>query len=301
VSLLSLILLITSGADFISLQKVFVICFRCPTGIILESIADTSNVNFSWLLQLQKSIDFTVPLCKWDTSYLQACYYSSIKVDPVLVTKADVAFVAEVAQLAVVDGQSAALDLMESFGFEGGVEPTSPTDPGISFFPTDVSFPTASHSEPTLLDLSLPNSPSEDLKEDSFTLDADLQGLELQSLEAERQKTSIEQLALNERLVINRTTWIDSELEQLGDIGLIAAPLAQSQSVDQNKGLTKKASFQEQLQQLGLDTSKTSFTSTTIPTIPEMSISARLILDRLPNLSFMLQENVVAIHHHYYH
>jgi hypothetical protein len=218
-----------------------------------------------------------------------------------LVTKADVAFVAEVAQLAVVDGQSAALDLMESFGFEGGVEPTSPTDPGISFFPTDVSFPTASHSEPTLLDLSLPNSPSEDLKEDSFTLDADLQGLELQSLEAERQKTSIEQLALNERLVINRTTWIDSELEQLGDIGLIAAPLAQSQSVDQNKGLTKKASFQEQLQQLGLDTSKTSFTSTTIPTIPEMSISARLILDRLPNLSFMLQENVVAIHHHYYH
>ena len=69
------------------------------------------------------------------------------------------------AQLAVMDGQSAALDLMESFGFEGGVEPTSPTDPGISFFPTDVSYPTASHSEPTLLDLSLPNSPSEDLKE----------------------------------------------------------------------------------------------------------------------------------------
>ena len=136
---------------------------------------------------------------------------------------------------------------------------------------------------------------------DSFTLDADLQGLELQSLEAERQKTSIEQLALNERLVINRTTWIDSELEQLGDIGLITAPLAQSQSVDQNKGLTKKASFQEQLQQLGLDTSKTSFTSTTIQTMPEMSISARLVLDRLPNLSFMLQENVVAIHHHYYH
>ena len=32
--------------------------------------------------------------------------------------------------------QSAALDLMESFGFEGGVEPTSPNDNTISFLST---------------------------------------------------------------------------------------------------------------------------------------------------------------------
>lgn len=126
-----------------------------------------------------------------------------------------------------------------------------------------------------------------------------MQGIELQSVKAERQKTSIEQLALNERLVVNQTTWIDSELEHLGDTGLSIQP--SSQSCDQNKGLDKKTSFQEQLQQLGLDTSKTSFTSTTIPTIPDMSISARLVLDRLPNLSFMLEENVIAIHDHYYH
>lgn len=36
----------------------------------------------------------------------------------------------------VVDGQSAALDLMESFGFEGGLEPTSPVDRDSSFLLT---------------------------------------------------------------------------------------------------------------------------------------------------------------------
>ena len=133
---------------------------------------------------------------------------------------------------------------------------------------------------------------------DSFTLDADLQGLELQALETERPRTSIEQLALNERLVVNRTTWIDSELEKLGDI---AISTADSNNHDQNTGLNKKASFQEQLQQLGLDTSKTSFTTTTIPAVPEMSIPARLILDRLPNLYFMLQEVVVDTDNPLYH
>lgn len=38
----------------------------------------------SWLSKLQKSIDFTVPLYKWDASYLQAGYYTSIKVDPMV-------------------------------------------------------------------------------------------------------------------------------------------------------------------------------------------------------------------------
>ena len=54
---------------------------------------------------------------------------------------------------------------MESFGFEGGVEPTSPTDPGVGFLQIGVSVATESRSEPTLLDLSLPNSPLEDLQE----------------------------------------------------------------------------------------------------------------------------------------
>lgn len=36
----------------------------------------------------------------------------------------------------VVDGQSAVLDLMESFGFEGGLEPSSPVDHNSSFLLT---------------------------------------------------------------------------------------------------------------------------------------------------------------------
>ena len=136
---------------------------------------------------------------------------------------------------------------------------------------------------------------------DSFTLDADLQGLELHSTEkTKRPSTSIEQLALNEKLVINRTTWVDSELEQLGDHDFYMAPSSGSQNDDQNKEVDKKASFQEQLQQLGLDTSKTTFTTADVPATLEMSISARLVLDRLPNLSFMLQDTLVAVDHHYY-
>lgn len=36
----------------------------------------------------------------------------------------------------VVNGQSAALDLMESFGFEGGLEPSSPVDRDSNFLLT---------------------------------------------------------------------------------------------------------------------------------------------------------------------
>lgn len=36
----------------------------------------------------------------------------------------------------VVDGQSAALDLMESFGFEGGLEPSSPVGRDSNFLLT---------------------------------------------------------------------------------------------------------------------------------------------------------------------
>ena len=62
-----------------------------------------------------------------------------------------------------MEGQSAAVDLMESFGFEGAIGSVSPTDPDMSFLAAACS--AAGPSGPTLLDLSLPNSPSETLQE----------------------------------------------------------------------------------------------------------------------------------------
>jgi hypothetical protein len=37
-----------------------------------------------WLSRLKNSVDFTVPLYKWDASCLQSSYYTSIKVDPLV-------------------------------------------------------------------------------------------------------------------------------------------------------------------------------------------------------------------------
>ena len=44
-----------------------------------------------------------------------------------------------VLQLPIIDGQSAALDLLESFGFEGDIDPFSPTDSDTSFLSTTVT------------------------------------------------------------------------------------------------------------------------------------------------------------------
>ena len=33
---------------------------------------------------MKRSVDFTVPLFKWDASHLQGCFYTSIKVDPMV-------------------------------------------------------------------------------------------------------------------------------------------------------------------------------------------------------------------------
>ena len=126
-------------------------------------------------------------------------------------------------------------------------------------------------------------------------MDADLQDLDLHSTEVERHTTSIEQLILNERLVVNRTTWMDSELEQLGD-GDVPTLQPPSTHTEQHREV---ASFQEQMKQLGLDTSKTTLAATA-STVAEMSISARLVFDRLPNLSFMLQNTLVVADHHSY-
>ena len=131
-------------------------------------------------------------------------------------------------------------------------------------------------------------------------MDADLQGLDLHSTETERQTTSIEQLLLNEKLVINRTTWMDSELEQLGAAATLPALQPSSPHTEQCKEYVKKASFQEQLERLGLDTSKTTLATQTKPSVVEMSLSARLVFDRLPNLAFMLQDTLVPVEHQFY-
>ena len=84
---------------------------------------------------------------------------------------------------------------------------------------------------------------------------------------------------------------MDSELEQLGDAGLMPNPPPQYPRTDWCR---EKASFQEQLELLGLDTTKTSLAST-LPAQSEMSISARLVFDRLPNVSFMLRDTLVVV------
>ena len=132
---------------------------------------------------------------------------------------------------------------------------------------------------------------------DLYSLAADLQDLDLHSTKEKRERTSIEELVLNEKLVINRTTWMDSELEQLGN-DMAVSPLVSYK--EQSQKLSKKGTFQEQLKQLGLDTTKTTLAMTTLPAVSEMSISARLVFDRLPNLSFMLKDSLVNIDHAYY-
>lgn len=57
----------------------------------------------------------------------------------------------------------------------------------------------------------------------------------------------------------------------------------------------KVTSLEQQLERLGLDTSKTTLASTSVT---EMSISARLVYDRLPDLSFMISDTLV--HNHAY-
>ena len=69
-------------------------------------------------------------------------------------------------QVPFVEGQSAALDLMESFGFEGAIESVSPTNPGPSFLGSAITG--VCQSGPTLLDLTLPNSPSETVQEGMY-------------------------------------------------------------------------------------------------------------------------------------
>ena len=136
----------------------------------------------------------------------------------------------------------------------------------------------------------------------SFTLDADLLELDLNVQSQTKQLTSIQELVLNERLVVNRSTWMDSELLELGDASTggstNSAGTGDTSSQTSSRPSTPRAgkkqnSIELQLLQLGLDASKTSLASAS-SSRSELSLTARSTLGRLPDLSFMLQRDKIV-------
>ena len=151
----------------------------------------------------------------------------------------------------------------------------------------------------------------------SFTLDADLLGLDLNPQSQGKPLTSIQELVLNERLVVNRSTWMDSELLELGggsgggasgnhtpsgdSASSAAVAGGDTSSVQQTSSSSrsstpqigkKQNSIELQLLQLGLDASKTTLSS--MVSHAELSLTARSTLGRLPDLSFMLQGDKIV-------
>lgn len=96
-----------------------------------------------------------------------------------------------------------------------------------------------------------------------------------------QQLTSIQELVRNESLVVNKSRWMDSKLQEFGE-GKGEKPTSQPST----PGLGKRQNTVElQLQQLGLDANKvSSFTGER----RELSLGARTVLGRLPELTFML-------------
>lgn len=90
------------------------------------------------------------------------------------------------------------------------------------------------------------------------------------------------------------TTWVDSQLLELGVER--AEPLQTPSSVLQRQ-VTPVSDVEEQLLQLGLDASKTTWRKST-PEAPssqqKLSEEARTLLETLPDLSFMLSELVAT-------
>lgn len=169
-------------------------------------------------------------------------------------------------------------------------------------FLSPLSFPLLSSLlfSPPLLSSPLHSPPLSPLSE-SFTLTADLLGLDLNP---EKKLTSIEELLINERLVVNRSTWMDSQLLELegreeGKEGPATALQSSAGSSSQTSTPTlprKQPSLEQQLLQLGLDASKTSFA--TVSEQKELSLSSRSLLGRLPDLSFMLADVLVQRTHY---
>lgn len=127
---------------------------------------------------------------------------------------------------------------------------------------------------------------------DSFTLTADLAGLDLNPKASQDKKlTSIQELLLNERLVVNRSTWMDSQLASLegeGGGGDGGAGNNSSQPSTPHSAKKGASSMEFQLEQLGLDASKT---TSVRGGSRELSLSARSVLGRMPDLSFMLLQD----------
>ena len=123
------------------------------------------------------------------------------------------------------------------------------------------------------------------LSSDSFKLNADLLSLDLNPAQTEGKLTSIEQLLLNEKLVVNRTTWMDSELMALGGGEVVGTLPSSSPPTSVNR-----TTLEQQLELLGLDTSKTTLGSSSVT---EISISTRLAYNRLPDLCFMTSDTIV--------
>jgi len=136
---------------------------------------------------------------------------------------------------------------------------------------------------------------------DSFTLTADLLGLDLNP---HKKLTSIEELLINERLVVNRSTWMDSQLLELEarEGGETEGPATSQQSSTTSSSqpstpalAKRQPSLEQQLLQLGLDASKTSFAI--VSEQKELSFSSQSVLGRLPDLSFMLSDVLVQTHY----
>lgn len=111
-------------------------------------------------------------------------------------------------------------------------------------------------------------------------------GLDLNPEPQEEKKlTSIQELLLTERLVVSRSTWMDSQLAELGGGGEAAASEeGHSQPNTPRSAKRLQNSMESQLELLGLDVSKTTTVKTSSK---ELSLSARSVLGRLPDLSFM--------------
>lgn len=92
--------------------------------------------------------------------------------------------------------------------------------------------------------------------------------------------------------MVNRSTWMDSQLVELGGEGGAvneATPTANtSQPNTPRSAKHLQNSMESQLELLGLDVSKTTSVKTSSK---ELSLSARSVLGRLPDLSFMSLRN----------
>lgn len=107
----------------------------------------------------------------------------------------------------------------------------------------------------------------------------------------EKKLTSIQELLLNERLVVNRSTWMDSQLAELGrgaEGGAVdeSSPTGSTSQPNTPRSAKRPNNMESQLELLGLDASKTS-SIVDKSSRRELSLSARSVLGRLPDLSFM--------------